>query len=302
MRQLASRRGAAASGPDGDGEDPQADGGTSGAVRRGARGLREQRDVRTGAPCRPTGHGLPTARRPRRVGGGGGGGGGDQPTGDPAAMAQKMAQSLGEPQAGTPARGNRVAAQAADRRRAADHPRAAELPGQARAAMPGGGPSTGTPKLPTDPGLRPAAARRRRRRRGGGGGGGGPRPVVTRGDGRDGRAGPPMPVAAAPAAATAAAGLAGRRDGRRMAPMHGAQGGVQGKEKRRDPRTAPDEDLYTEDRPWTEAVIGNRRRKDVHDGRNSLPAQAARKIRDRRHASGGCRRPAAGAATAVADG
>jgi len=51
-----------------------------------------------------------------------------------------------------------------------------------------------------------------------------------------------------------------------MAPMHGAQGGAQGKEKRRDPRLAPDEDLYTEDRPWTEAVVGNRRRRDVHDG------------------------------------
>ena len=46
-----------------------------------------------------------------------------------------------------------------------------------------------------------------------------------------------------------------------------APGGQQGKEKRRDPRTAPDEDLYTEDRPWTEAVIGNRRRRDVHDGK-----------------------------------
>jgi hypothetical protein len=51
-----------------------------------------------------------------------------------------------------------------------------------------------------------------------------------------------------------------------MAPMHGA--GVQGKEKRRDPRTAPDEDLYTEDRPWTEGVVGNRRRREVQDGRN----------------------------------
>jgi hypothetical protein len=52
-----------------------------------------------------------------------------------------------------------------------------------------------------------------------------------------------------------------------MAPMHGAQGGQQGKEKRRDPRLAPDEDLYVEDRPWTEGVVGNRRRKDVQDGR-----------------------------------
>ncbi len=49
--------------------------------------------------------------------------------------------------------------------------------------------------------------------------------------------------------------------------MHGAQGAQQGKEKRRDPRTAPDEDLYVEDRPWTEGVVGNRRRREVHEGR-----------------------------------
>jgi hypothetical protein len=49
-------------------------------------------------------------------------------------------------------------------------------------------------------------------------------------------------------------------------PMHGGghgQGG--GKERKRTPGLAPDEDIYTEDRPWTEAVIGNRRRKDVQD-------------------------------------
>ena len=48
-----------------------------------------------------------------------------------------------------------------------------------------------------------------------------------------------------------------------------AAGQNQGKEKRRDPKLAPDEDLYTEDRPWTEAVIGNRRRKDLQDGKES---------------------------------
>ena len=54
-----------------------------------------------------------------------------------------------------------------------------------------------------------------------------------------------------------------------MAPMGHGAGQNQGKEKRRDPNLAPDEDLYTEDRPWTEAVIGNRRRKDVPDGKES---------------------------------
>ena len=53
-----------------------------------------------------------------------------------------------------------------------------------------------------------------------------------------------------------------------MAPMGHGAGAGQG-EKRRDPNLAPDEDLYTEDRPWTEAVIGNRRRRDVQDGKES---------------------------------
>jgi hypothetical protein len=49
----------------------------------------------------------------------------------------------------------------------------------------------------------------------------------------------------------------------------GAHGGGQGqgKEKKRSTALSPDEQLYTEDRPWTEAVIGNRRRKDVQEGR-----------------------------------
>ncbi len=45
---------------------------------------------------------------------------------------------------------------------------------------------------------------------------------------------------------------------------HGG-GGQQGQQKRRDSRFAPDEELYTEDRPYTEPVIGQRRRKDVQD-------------------------------------
>jgi hypothetical protein len=52
-----------------------------------------------------------------------------------------------------------------------------------------------------------------------------------------------------------------------MAPMHGAHGAQQGKEKRRDPRTAPDEELYVEERPWTEGVVGNRRRREVNESR-----------------------------------
>ena len=56
-------------------------------------------------------------------------------------------------------------------------------------------------------------------------------------------------------------------------PMGGAgagQGQGGGSEKKRTPGLSPDEDLYSEDRPWTEAVIGNRpRRKDVTEGKDS---------------------------------
>ena len=129
----------------------------------------------------------------------------------------------------------------------------------------------GTPKLPTDPSLKPAARRRRWSRR--------REPeaaaavhldAVAAGGGR--RTVAPAPTGAAASARgcrSRARSGRWRCDGRR----HGTDGprrrSAQGKEKRRDPNLAPDEDLYTEDRPWTEAVIGNRRRKDVQDGKES---------------------------------
>jgi hypothetical protein len=58
-----------------------------------------------------------------------------------------------------------------------------------------------------------------------------------------------------------------------MAPMHSAGQGQQGKEKRRDPKLSPDEELYVEDRPWTEGVIGNRRRREVQDTRDTRDAK-----------------------------
>lgn len=79
--------------------------------------------------------------------------------------------------------------------------------------------------------------------------------------------GPTVP-AAAPAASGPSSGSAMGGMGAGMAPMGHGAGAQQGTEKRRDPRLAPDEDLYTEDRPWTEAVIGQRRRRDVQDGRD----------------------------------
>jgi hypothetical protein len=76
-------------------------------------------------------------------------------------------------------------------------------------------------------------------------------------------------ASASPGGATGGAAAGGTAMGGGMAPMHGAGHQNQGKEKRRNPNLSPDEDLYTEDREWTEGVIGLRRRRDVQDGKES---------------------------------
>jgi hypothetical protein len=48
-----------------------------------------------------------------------------------------------------------------------------------------------------------------------------------------------------------------------MAPGAGGQGGQDSKTKSKQGEEA----LYEEERPWTEAVIGNRRRKDATDNK-----------------------------------
>ena len=223
----------------------------------------------TFAPVRP---GDPPGARADSVApaggpGGGQGGGGDQPTDDPATMAQKMGESMGtvQPQSeagqgggsggGSPSGG--------------ESPSGGAGSGGSPGGAEGGGSPTGTPRTPTDPSLRPAASGGSGGGSGGGAGGGvGSAPLSPAVSAETVAPAPPMPVSAGSAPAAAAApggGMAGGMGG--MAPMHGAQGAQQGKEKRRDPRTAPDEDLYVEDRPWTEGVVGNRRRREVHEGR-----------------------------------
>ncbi|OBB54849.1 PPE domain-containing protein [Mycolicibacterium monacense] len=131
------------------------------------------------------------------------------------------------------------------------------LPG----GLPGGGPD-GLPPL-DDPALKPAAAS-------GGGAGGG----SGGGAGGGGGGVPPSPLQPAVGAETVAPGAAGTgRAGAATAgpagamgamggmggmPMggHGAGRGQGGGEKKRTPGLAPDEDLYVEDRPFTESVIG----------------------------------------------
>jgi hypothetical protein len=78
-------------------------------------------------------------------------------------------------------------------------------------------------------------------------------------------------VGAGPGPSTGAAVSAGAMmgGGMGMAPMHAAGMGGQQQEKKRNPAVAQDEELYTEDRPWTEAVIGNRRRRGTQEEKES---------------------------------
>ncbi|BBY03388.1 EspB family ESX-1 secretion system-associated protein [Mycobacterium seoulense] len=113
----------------------------------------------------------------------------------------------------------------------------------------------GKPGMPAGAGMKPASL-------GGGGGGGVPgmplQPAVdSEAASRPAGAGPGAagPGRAMPGAAAAAGGGMGGG----MAPMGGAgQGQNQGKGKR---VQSDDDSLYTEERPWTEGVIGNRPRK-----------------------------------------
>jgi hypothetical protein len=82
----------------------------------------------------------------------------------------------------------------------------------------------------------------------------------------------PSPTAGGPGAGSgpsvagaAGGGMGGMGGGM---PMHG-QGQGAGKERKRTPGLAPDEDIYTEDRPYTEAIIGLRRRREVQEDKDS---------------------------------
>lgn len=140
--------------------------------------------------------------------------------------------------------------------------------------MPEGGLPTdmpGGPEIPglEEPSLKPASA--------GGGGGGG---VGGGGGGMPAAPlGPPVgadSVAPSPAGARGGGvGVPGGSGGGAGGMMGGGMGGMgaghgqggQGKEKKRDPKLSPDEDLYTEERAHTEGVIGHRPRREKDSGK-----------------------------------
>ena len=123
----------------------------------------------------------------------------------------------------------------------------------------------GAPKLPSGGlGMRAASV-------GGVGGGVGapsmplqpPVPAEGAGLGSAAARGGPNLAGVAPAGGAAMGG----RGGMGMAPMAG-QGG-KGEDSKAKRAQQDEEALYAEDRPWTEAVIGNRRRKDAPDNKES---------------------------------
>jgi hypothetical protein len=223
-------------------------------------------------PGRHRGHG---GGGPGSGGETGSGAGADRPLGDPEEMARRMAESLGEPQptAAAPTGGGGGVPAGTG---AGGAPAGGGVPAGAGAGMPTGVPAAvspgGMPPLrdpSTNPGLRPAGGGGGGAGGGAGGGGIGSMPLAPPVAPETVAPGPVIPTPGAAAAAPAAGVGAPMMGG--MAPMHGAgaQHG-QGKEKKRDPRLAPDEELYKEDRPYTEPVVGQRpRRKEAPGGKEA---------------------------------
>lgn len=192
-------------------------------------------------------------------GGGGAPGDGQSPTGmpssEPSVSPASANSDAGKPQSGSPSGGGGSPSGGGGSPSGGGG-------SPAGGGLPGG--LGGAPELPPldDPSLSPASA--------GGGGGGG----AGSGGGGGGGGIPSAPLGPAVGAETVASSPTGARGQAAAGPAgpggtggmmggmggmgHGGQGAAQGKEKRRDPNLAPDEDLYVEDRAHSEPVIGHR--------------------------------------------
>lgn len=204
----------------------------------------------------------------------GGGGGGEQPGGTPGetpavspASAQNGQQTppSGEQSGGSPSGGQGSGGSPSG--------------GQGSGGSPaGGGTPTGLPEgltdMPTDPAIRPASADPAGgggpgsgSGGGGGGGGGTPNSPLAPAASAGSPSSSPAAVSGGGAAPVGAAGTAGAMGGMPMGGGHGMGGqGGGAKERRRTPGLSPDEELYVEDRPSTEPVIGLRARRPGKDG------------------------------------
>ena len=204
-------------------------------------------------------------------GGGGSGGGGGGPTPSmPQSAANASPMSAETPGGETPSGGGSGSGGGSP---AGGGAPSGGSPGGDMPNLPGGEPG-GMGSLPDDPSLHPAAAGAGGGAGGGSGGGagGGTGSIplqpnvggVSVGPGPAGAGG----AGGAPATGGAAAGMMGGGMGGGMGGAHGGQA-QGGKEKRRTPGLSPDEDLYVEDREYTEEVIGARKRRTVQDPKDS---------------------------------
>lgn len=257
----------------------------------------QSRDLSAGAP-RP-GQGISPASWPTTLSNAGGG----RPSVTTASEngAQSGANQSGQPSGGAPGDAAQSAASPAQQPQAEKSGEAGNGGQPPSGGMPSGGaPSGGSPSgggmpgglpggmpgagkngvKPFSPSVRPASLGKGA---GGGAKGAGGAGKGAGGGGRGaGMGGKPLsPAAVAVDAAPpgrgsgAGAGTANAEAGR--APTGGGMGGAgmpmgshgaggHGKEKKRSPGLSPDENLYTEDRPWTEAVVGHRRREIPDSG------------------------------------
>ncbi len=198
-----------------------------------------------------------------------GGAQGGSPGGTPPA-APVSPVSAGTPQSGAPPQQS-PASQSGGSPSGGSGSQGGSPSGGSGGGMSGGVPAAAKaqPHLPKGPSLKPASAGGHGGGAGGGaGGGGGPlQPAVTGSAVAPSHGAATHGAQAGHAGPTAPAGAAGGGGG---APMGGQGGhGQGGKERRRTPSLSPDEEVYKEDREWTEGVIGHRKRRDVQGGKDS---------------------------------
>ncbi|MCZ8382538.1 hypothetical protein O6P37_27080 [Mycobacterium sp. CPCC 205372] len=207
----------------------------------------------------------------------GGGGGGEQPGGTPGetpAVSPASAQNGQQ----TPASGQQSGGSPSGGQGSGGSPSGGQGAGGSPA---GGGAPTGLPEgltdMPTDPAIRPASAEPAggggpgsgSGGGGGGGGGGTPNSPLAPAASASAPSSSPAAVSGGGAAPVGAAGPGGAMGGMPMGGGHGMGGqGGGAKERRRTPGLSPDEELYVEDRPSTEPVIGLRPRRGKDGGQD----------------------------------
>ncbi|ORA27800.1 hypothetical protein BST13_29805 [Mycobacterium aquaticum] len=225
---------------------------------------------RTGNPSAGPGGGKEGGSK----GGGGGGDSKDSKGGSPQVSPASADPNAAQQKSGSPSGGGSPAGGGAP---SGGSPAGAGAGGAPSGGMPGGMPNAGKPTLPklNEPSLKPASlGGGGGAKGGGGGGGGGGMPKMPLGPAVGSESVAPTPAAAkagGPGAAGPAPAGAGMGGGGMGGGGMGHGGGQQGKEKRRDPNLSPDEDLYKEDRAWTEPVIGRQspQRRKAPDGKDS---------------------------------